>query len=57
METKKEIIEELKKAKLRVLNLEKENRNEITITASYGAAPDDLAEAITLIKNKQITLQ
>jgi len=29
-------------------------RNEITITSSYGATPDDLREALEIIKNKKI---
>jgi L-iditol 2-dehydrogenase len=29
-------------------------RNEITLTSSYGAAPDDLAEAISLLKESKI---
>ena len=32
-------------------------RNEITITSSYGAAPDDLEEALELIKNKKINVK
>ena len=32
-------------------------RNEITITSSYGAAPDDLKEALELIKNKKINVK
>lgn len=31
-------------------------RNEITITSSYGAAPDDLEESLELIKNKKINV-
>ena len=32
-------------------------RNETTITSSYGAAPDDLKEALELIKNKKINVK
>lgn len=32
-------------------------RNEITVTSSYGAAPDDLKEALELIKNKKINVK
>ena len=32
-------------------------RNEITITSSYGAAPDDLKEALELIRNKKINVK
>ena len=32
-------------------------RNELTITSSYGAAPDDLKEALLLIKNKKIDVK
>ncbi|MFH1542117.1 MAG: zinc-binding dehydrogenase, partial [bacterium] len=32
-------------------------RNEITITSSYGAAGDDLPEALELIRNKQINVK
>ncbi len=31
-------------------------RNEITVTTSYGAAPDDLKESLELIKNKKINV-
>ena len=32
-------------------------RNEITITSSYGAAPNDLQESLGLIKNKKINVK
>lgn len=32
-------------------------RNEITVTSSYGAAPDDLKEALDLIKDKKINVK
>jgi len=32
-------------------------RNEITVTSSYGAAPDDLRESLELIKNKRINVR
>ncbi|MDP3142446.1 MAG: alcohol dehydrogenase catalytic domain-containing protein [Candidatus Omnitrophota bacterium] len=32
-------------------------RNEITVTSTYGAAPDDLAEALNLIKDKKIDVK
>ena len=32
-------------------------RNEITITSSYGAAPNDLQESLELIKNKKINVK
>ena len=32
-------------------------RNELTITSSYGAAPDDLEEALELIKHNKIDVK
>ena len=32
-------------------------RNELTITSSYGAAPQDLRQAVDLIKNKKVKLK
>ena len=32
-------------------------RNELTLTSSYGAAPDDLAEALTLIQDKKVNVK
>jgi L-iditol 2-dehydrogenase len=32
-------------------------RNEITLTSSYGAAPDDLKEAIQLIDEKKVNVK
>lgn len=32
-------------------------RNEITVTSSYGAAPDDLKEALDLIKDRKINVK
>lgn len=32
-------------------------RNEITITSSYGAAPDDLSESLELIESKKINIK
>ena len=32
-------------------------RNEITVTSSYGAAPVDLAEALSLIEKKRVNMK
>jgi len=31
-------------------------RNELTLTSSYGAAPDDLKESLELIKDKKVNV-